>query len=375
MAPIPPPPIDLDYDLGHLPRGSYFAAFRMNGFFYDVEQFRIDDAGFEAEVDLSVDVGDEVIVKAVVDIDDPYVIVTNPGTPDHPGLHDQDQRHRRTRGVHRPAERRPAGVRHTTSARSNRATTTSSTRSTSVPEACTRFLVPDPPDPPLPNISHIRIAQGDVSWFSEVGVILLPGQEVTDWGVVRRGRQRLPRQHHRRVGHLPAATGAAARPAARRSQPAGGHRLRCHQRTLDLGRPGAPGHAHLRARRARPRPLRVLRPLPRPDGRPQVVRRSRRTARVELSAANITEATDEYRFGISYQDPDGLDHQSIMNAEVAVVGPDGYREIARLLSYASTDDDPEHRRLGPLRGERPGRRLGLPRQRTLLRGGGSRGDP
>ena len=53
------------------------------------------------------------------------------------------------------------------------------------PEANLRFSVPRPCEQPA-NVSHIKIAQGDASWFATVGVILAPGQQVTDWGVVRR---------------------------------------------------------------------------------------------------------------------------------------------------------------------------------------------
>ena len=63
-----PPPVKIDYDLGSLPEGFYVAAFRMNGHFYTAERFRIHDPGFEAEVDLSVEVGDagdDVLLKAV----------------------------------------------------------------------------------------------------------------------------------------------------------------------------------------------------------------------------------------------------------------------------------------------------------------------
>jgi len=339
LAPIPPPPIDLDYDLGHLPRGTYFAAFRMNGHFYDVEQFRINDDGFEAEVDLSVDVGDEVIVKAVVDIDDPYVIITDPGTP---AIQGRDIR------IDATAERvvfivppsgdpqefeynlgalEPGWYHLAYLINGN-------------PEACLRFHVPDPPDPPLPNISHIRIEQGDVSWFSEVGVILLPGQEVTDWGVVRRDGNGF----HVNITvewvtfpppPVPLPTLLATDPdlpegiifdATNAPSIAGVPvRLVTHTYVLGVLDPGHYGFfVHSRGQTVASKRFNV------PGSAP----------RVELSAGNITEATGEYRFGISYWDPDGLDHESIMNAEVTVIGRDGYREVARLLSYASTDDVP-----------------------------------
>jgi hypothetical protein len=81
LAPLPPPPVDLDYLLGELDPGVYHAVFRMNGHFHDVEAFRIVDDGFAVAVDLAVDVGDEVSVKATVDFKDPYVLITDPGKP------------------------------------------------------------------------------------------------------------------------------------------------------------------------------------------------------------------------------------------------------------------------------------------------------
>jgi hypothetical protein len=340
LAPIPPPPIDLDYDLGYLPRGKYFAAFRMNGHFYDVEEFRISDTGqYEVEVDLSVDVGDEVIVKAVVDFEDPYVIITDPGTPvmQAPDIR-IDATAERVVFVVPPSgdpqefeynlgALRPGWYHLIYSINGHH-------------EACMRFHVPDPPDPPLPNISHIEIEQGDVSWFSEVGVILLPNQEVTSWGVVRREDNLF--HVNITVDWVTFPPPVEPVPTLLPTDPnlpdgivfdAANHpmihdvpvRIVTHTYLLGVLDPGQYGFViHSRGQVVTGKRFVV------PGSPPQV----------ELSAPNITEATDEYRFGISYHDPDGLDHESIMNAEVAVVGRDGYREVARLLSYASTDDDP-----------------------------------
>ena len=72
LAPVPPPPIEVDYDLGAPAPGFYLAAFRMNGYFYDVEAFWIRDEGFEAKVDLSVEVDEnDAKLTAVVDFDGP----------------------------------------------------------------------------------------------------------------------------------------------------------------------------------------------------------------------------------------------------------------------------------------------------------------
>ena len=337
LAPIPPPPVDVDYDLGELPRGHYWAAFRMNGHFYAVEQFRVDDGGFEAEVELGVEIGDTVRLKAVVDIDDPYVIVTDPGTPQIVGnLIKINATAERVNFIVEPSgdpqtfhydlgALRPGSYRVVYCLNGD-------------PEAHLGFVIPR--DPPLANVSHIRIEQGDASWFAEVGVILLPGQEVTDWGEVRHDGNifsvsitvdwvdfppppvplptPLPYDPELPQG---IAFDSAGNPLV------GGFpvRLVTHNYVLGVLDPGHYGF--------------VVR------SRDQVVAGKRfevpgAPPRVVLSASNITEATDEYRFGITYHDPTGLDHDSIMNAEIVVHGPDGYREAARLLSYASTDDVP-----------------------------------
>jgi hypothetical protein len=202
-------------------------------------------------------------------------------------------------------------------------------------EARTGFFVP-PPCNPLPHVVDIKISQGDVSWFSEVVLALLPGQRVTDWGEVRRDGNlfhvsitvecvdypvdpgirpvdpdlpegiRLDESDEPHIGPVPI-------------------RLVRHTYVLGVLDPGEYGFiVHSRGQTIAKEAFEV------PGSGPEVT----------LSVANITEATDEHRFGISYHDPDGLDHESIMNAEVVVRGPDGYVEMARLLSYASTDDDP-----------------------------------
>lgn len=337
LAPIPPPPIDVDYDLGDLSRGVYYAAFRMNGHFYAVETFRVDDGGFEAKVDLSVEIGEAVKLKAVIDIDDPYVIITNPGTPVVSGnLIKINATAERVNFVTEPSgdpqtfhyrlhNLRPGPYRVVYCINGE-------------PEAHLGFVIPR--DPPLANVSHIKIAQGDASWFAEVGVILLPGQEVTDWGEVRHDGNTfyvnitvdwvdfappieplpipLPSDRELLVGMD---FDSAGNPLV------GGFpvRLVTHSYVLGVLDPGHYGFIVLsRGHTVAAKRFEV-------PGSPP---------RVELSAGNITEATDEFRFGLSYYDPTGLDHDSVRHAEIVVHGPDGYREVARLLSYASTDDVP-----------------------------------
>ena len=53
------------------------------------------------------------------------------------------------------------------------------------PQAHKGFYVHEDPDEPLPHVSSIEIEEGDASWFATVGLLLLPGQAVSDCGVVR----------------------------------------------------------------------------------------------------------------------------------------------------------------------------------------------
>ena len=184
-AAIPPPPTKVDYELGELPEGLYFAAFRMNGFFYDFVQFTVDaNGGFEAEVELKIEVDEHVKLTAIVDIDDPFVIVTDAGEPVIDG---------NIVRIFATAERvtfiaPPSGDPMTfeyelgeLDAGKYRLIYYINEKA----EASAGFIVPELPKPPVARISHIKISEGDASWLANVGVILLPGQEVIDWGKVR----------------------------------------------------------------------------------------------------------------------------------------------------------------------------------------------
>ena len=62
--------------------------------------------------------------------------------------------------------------------------------------------------------------------------------------------------------------------------------------------------------------------------------------RVELNVANITEEKNAHRININFNDPTGLDIDSIRSAKVWITGPDHYREEATLETFFSTDDVP-----------------------------------
>lgn len=337
LAPIPPPPVELHYDLGTLPRGEYHTAFRMNGHTYREETFRIGDHGFEAKVKLEVTLGDSVTLQAVVDIDDPYVLITDPGTPIVTGdLIKINATAQRVTFIVEPSGD-PQTIHYELGALlAGPYQVVYCINKT--PEARLGFEIPA--DHPVANISHIKIAHGDASWFSEVGVILLPGQQVTDWGMVRRDKN----VFHVNITvdwvdfpppEIPLPTPLPFDPAlpdgitydSAGNPLVGGFpvQLVTHRYVLGVLDPGPYGFVvHSRGQLVAGERFEV------PGSPPQVA----------LSAEPLTEATDEYHFGINYHDPDGLDHESIMAAEIMVRGPNGYSETASLLAYASTDDFP-----------------------------------
>ncbi len=338
LAPIPPPPVELDYGLGGLDAGKYWAAFRMNGHFYEVVPFTISDGGFEAEVDLEVTTGDETRLKATVDFRNPYVLVTDPGKPVISGNTIRINATAEEVAFIQPPSGDPQCLDYSLGELDPGRYELHFAINGQL-EACTVFTV-RPPCDPLPHVTDIRVAQGDASWFSQVFVALFPGQRVTDWGEVRRsGNEFHVNITVECVDFAPSPQPQPQVPASALDLPEGMRidadgdawlhevpiRLVSHSYPLGILDPGRYGFlVHSRGTTVARKAFVV------PGTAPVV----------EFSGGTISEPTDEYRFGISYHDPDGLDHESIMSAEVVVVGRDGYREVARLLSYASTDDDP-----------------------------------
>jgi hypothetical protein len=338
LAPLPPPPVTLDYVLGEVGPGSYRATFRMNGRPYASAPFRIPGDGDPIKVDLAVAIGKEVTLTATVDFENPYLMVTDPGTPVISG---------HTIRIDATAEevvfiQPPSGDPQTLTyplgslAPGLYELTYAINGET---EARTVIVVPPACDP-LPHVARIEIAQGDISWFSRVFVVLFPGQQVTDWGEVRRdGNEFHVGPTVECVDFLPPVerdpvilAPQDGLPDGLRIDPAGFAWLRevpirlvSHAYPLGVLEPGEYGFSvHARDTVVARRGFVV------PGSAPAV----------GFTGEPITEPTADHRFSITYHDPDGLDHESIRNAEVAVVGRDGYREIAKLVGYGSTDDVP-----------------------------------
>ncbi|MFT5855101.1 MAG: hypothetical protein ACI8XO_002349, partial [Verrucomicrobiales bacterium] len=190
LAPIPPPLVELDIPIGDdIPNGSYIAGLRMNGYMYAHDDFRIHDDPLAVEVDLEVgQAEDGYKAGVVVDFKNPYVLITDAAAPVRNGNvfeirataeevvfvqepSGDPQRFSYDLGSPDPGR---YGVIYFINGR---------------PVAHARFHVEREPEPPLANIAGIEISQGDASWFADVGVILLPGQRVTDWGVVRQSNE------------------------------------------------------------------------------------------------------------------------------------------------------------------------------------------
>jgi len=342
LAPIPPPPVELEIPLGeNIADGSYIAGLRMNGFLYAFDHFQVHLDPFAVEVDLAVDVSATggAVAKAVVDFRNPFVVITDPGEVVRNGdvfeirataeevvfiqePSGDPQTLRYDLGSPDPGR---YGVVYYINGR---------------PEAHTRFEVEGEPEPPIANIAGIEIAQGNASWFAEVGVILLPGQQVTDWGVVRQSQNEF---------HVNIAVDWVDFPNVPNPEPidprlvpdgvvlvdpAGGDALigdapvRLVRNTYNLGVLDHGEYVffvHSRGQTVARKGFEVLGHGP----------------SAELRVENITEPKDRpHRFSINYSDPEGLDHESIQEAAVAVAGPDGFERRAVLEGYASTDDVP-----------------------------------
>lgn len=356
LAPIPPPPVELVIPLAeNLENGSYVAALRMNGFLYAVDEFRVDVDPFAVEVELGVELGaDGVKAKAVVDFKNPYVIITDPGVPVRNGNAFE---------IHATAEEvvfivEPSGDPQTFSYDLGSPPPGHYGLVYFIngqPEAHARFRIEEEPEPPIANIAGIEIAQGDASWFAEVGVILLPGQQVTDWGVVRQSEN----EFHvnitvdwvdfpNPIDPLPIDPNLVpdgvelVNAAGGDGLMIGGFPVRIvrHSYVLGILEPGEKRFiVHSRGQAVARKAFVV------PGGGPAA----------ELRVEDITEPSDgAHRFSINYSDPDGLDHESIREARVVVSGPDGFERLAQLVDYGSTDDLPSTGGFGVYTVEAPG---------------------
>ena len=343
LAPVPPPPVALEIPLAdQLEMGSYVASLRMNGYLYAVDPFEVGSTDpFAVEVDLAVEVGDGAVEAiAVVDFKNPYVQITDPGEAKRDGQIFE---------IHATAEelvfvQEPSGDPQ----RLNYDLGSPPPGSYGLiyyingrAVGHQRFRIAEDPQPPVAQIAGIVISQGDAAWLADVGVILQPGQRVTDWGQVRQSGNEFHTEVTVDWVDFPDEPGPGGEPIDPGLVPGGVEvinaagdaligdapvRIAHHQYVLGILDPGE-------------KVLLV-------HSRGQTVARKAFTVPgmgpvVELRAEDLTEAVEHpYRFSISYSDPDGLDHESIQNAPVIVRGPDGSEEPAVLEEYASTDDVP-----------------------------------
>ena len=206
-----------------------------------------------------------------------------------------------------------------------------------VPQAHTGFIVREGHGDPLPHVASIDIEQGDASWFATTRIILLPGQALTDCGVVRQSDNEFhvnitvdwvdfPEPDRIPVDANLLPDGVVLSEDG--DVVVGGFPVRIEECTHVLGvlEPGEyKFFVHSRGQKIARQHFVV------PGSGPEAT----------LRAENITEPSDEpYRFSINYSDRDGLDHASIRGAEVFVFGRDGLGSKAELVEYASTDDVP-----------------------------------
>lgn len=308
----------------------------MNGHLYAFEQFEVARNTLEVDVKLTAEVAESVTVTAEVNFEDPFIIITDQGTPRIDGniIH-----------IHATAARvnffaPPSGAPQVIDydlgqLRPGRYLVLYTINGNL--EARATFAVPEVCKP-LPHLTGIRTGEEEGQWFSKVALALTPGQQVLDWATVRQSNNEfhvnitvacvdspiLPVPVDEVLPHeIPDGLELDASGEIRM----GGSNVRLVSHTYRLGELAA-GHykfiVHSRGTTLGAERFEV-------EGAPP---------RVELAVGDITEATDEHRFGISFHDPTGLDHDSIQEAQVWIVGPDNFREEAVLLSYASTDDSP-----------------------------------
>ncbi|YCM46152.1 hypothetical protein V2O64_08985 [Verrucomicrobiaceae bacterium 227] len=336
LAPLPPAPIELAYDLGDLEPGTYLGGFVMNGQLYAFEQFEVAQNTLEVEVKLTASVEETVTVTAELDFKDPFVIVTDQGTPRIVGNTIHINATAARVDFFAPPSGDPQVIDYDLGElRPGRYLVLYSINENF--EARATFAVPEVCEP-LPHLADISSGEDEGQWFSKVALALTPGQQVLDWGTVRQSDN----EFH--VNITVACVDSLILPVPVDDVPPhevpdglildpdglvrmGGSTVRLVSHTYPLGELAA-GHykfiVHSRDTTLGADPFEV-------EGAPP---------RVELSIENITEAIGEHRFGISFHDRTGLNHESIQEAQVWIVGPDNFREEATLLSYASTDDDP-----------------------------------
>ncbi len=337
LAPLPPQPITLSYELGAVEPGLYSAAFSMREHVYAGVEFKIGGDGepvFPAEVALLVETaGTRAVLHAVVDFEDPYVVMVENGIP---------RREERRFTIDAKAARanffaEPDGApvrlsydlgtldpgKYVVLYRINGAT-----------EARIEFLIAPPP---LPHIAFIEISEGNASHFAKVGVVLdRPDLQVLDWGAVRREGNGFAVEIRVGTGNDtpdPAGEGVNGVPDgfgvdASGNPVLGGLPVRLVAHDYGLG-VLAPGEYSF-----------LVTSGGVPVARKGFAVRGAGPMAV-LRAEDIAQAGAEAkRFTVHYSDPDGLDHEAIRGATVSVTGPDGFRAVATLREYVRSEDVP-----------------------------------
>ncbi len=339
-ADAPQRPFEFRYDLGELPRGEYVLTYKINRKPEARLEFKVEpDPPFEAEVRLSVDTsGLETILKAVIDFEDPYVVISDPGEPQLQGhWFTIDATAVRANFLVPPdgapieleynlGELEPGGYGLVYKINGR-------------PRESIGFVIH--PDPLLPHVAFIEISEGNASHFATVGVVLdRPGLQVLDWGEVRRDGPNFivdiivgfldggidPPLPEPGPGPIPLPPDFEVN--GNGDPLVGGFpvRLVTHDYVLGVLDPGE---------------YRFI-----VNSRGEFVAAEHFVVEgmgpeAILEVENIHEAKDEpHRFHVLYSDPDGLNHDSIRGAAVTVKGPGGFEAEARLVDYAQTEDIP-----------------------------------
>lgn len=182
LAPLPPAPITLTYDLGDLDPGNYLGAFVMDGHLYEYDFFSVVEETFEAEISLIAKVEDTVTAK--VAFKDPFVLITDPGEPRIIGnlIHINATAERVT--LFQPPSGDPQVLEYDLGRlRPGRYQVVYSVNNEFGARA--HFAV-DEVCEPIPHLAGIRTSEEEGQWFSKVALGSNPRQQVLDWGTVRR---------------------------------------------------------------------------------------------------------------------------------------------------------------------------------------------
>ena len=274
-------------------------------------------------------------LRAIIDIDDPEILITDAGTPQIDGqrIHIEAIAHQVT-FISKPSKESQEFAYELENLDPGEYTVTYAINERV--EAKLNFLV-EGEEKPLPNLISVRTGEAEFEWFGKVAVALLPGQQIVDWGTLRREGQEL----HLNIlidnldgeGPVPVDPihpGEIPDELDKDSQGnyfIEGSRVRLVSHLYPFGKLDEGEYKlqiHSRGKLLTSLPFEI-------DGiPPQVV----------LVAKDISDAKDLHRFKINFQSPIGLDVDSIRSAKVWITGPDNYREEAVVESFSISNDLP-----------------------------------